>query len=279
LHSTTQQDLIRRTIQILENVLKLAAENGQTEATCIFDLEDLNIRQYAWRPAFELVITLLQMYEANYPEILRVAYIINAPRLFAIAFNIIKKFLAEYTISKIKIFKSDPTKWKKAILSQVPPDQLPAHYGGTMTDPDGDPKCPSKIKPGGQVPKSFYSQKEIDDTDTKFLSTTVKKGTKFTLDFMVTEENCMLRWDFNTETHDIRFGVFCKDEEGNTHNPIPVSRVNSNELDIVGVLQCQAPATYTVVFDNSHSKFKNKKLKYNIRVTDPLDSYEIKLDQ
>lgn len=68
-----------------------------------------------------------------------------APKIFAIAFNLIKKFLHEYTISKIKVFKSDPIKWKAAVREVVDGDNLPKHWGGDMVDPDGDPRCPSKV--------------------------------------------------------------------------------------------------------------------------------------
>lgn len=47
------------------------------QVTVIFDLEGFNMRQYAWKPAAELVFTLLQIYEANYPEILKVCFIVN----------------------------------------------------------------------------------------------------------------------------------------------------------------------------------------------------------
>lgn len=47
------------------------------QMTVIFDLEGFNMRQYAWKPAAELVFTLLQIYEANYPEILKVCFIVN----------------------------------------------------------------------------------------------------------------------------------------------------------------------------------------------------------
>lgn len=47
--------------------------------TVLFDLEGFNMRQYAWKPAAELVFSLLQMYEANYPEILKTCFIINGP--------------------------------------------------------------------------------------------------------------------------------------------------------------------------------------------------------
>ena len=41
--------------------------------------------------------------------------------------------------------------WKEVLLKYISPDQLPVEYGGTMTDPDGNPKCKSKVRasPGG----------------------------------------------------------------------------------------------------------------------------------
>lgn len=35
--------------------------------------------------------------------------------------------------------------WKEVLLKYISPDQVPVEYGGTMTDPDGDPKCKSKV--------------------------------------------------------------------------------------------------------------------------------------
>lgn len=44
-----------------------------------------------------------------------------------------------------------PANWKEVLLKYISPDQLPVEYGGTMTDPDGNPKCKSKVwaSPGG----------------------------------------------------------------------------------------------------------------------------------
>lgn len=50
------------------------------KVTVLFDLEGFNMRQYAWKPAAELVFTLLQIYEANYPEILKICFIFNGKR-------------------------------------------------------------------------------------------------------------------------------------------------------------------------------------------------------
>lgn len=69
-----------------------------------------------------------------------------APRVFSIAFNVVKRFLNDYTLGKIQIFKSDPKKWKPAILSNISPQNLPKHYGGELTDPDGNPKYTTVVR-------------------------------------------------------------------------------------------------------------------------------------
>ena len=53
----------------------------------------------------------------------------------------IKPFLHERTRSKIQIFSHDPKQWKAAILAGVIPEECPVAYGGTLTDPDGNPNC------------------------------------------------------------------------------------------------------------------------------------------
>ena len=35
--------------------------------------------------------------------------------------------------------------WKPALLEVIDADQLPVHWGGTATDPDGDPYCRSRV--------------------------------------------------------------------------------------------------------------------------------------
>jgi hypothetical protein len=43
----------------------------------IFDMDNFLMKQYAYKPAAELVINVVQMYSNNYPEILKYCYIIN----------------------------------------------------------------------------------------------------------------------------------------------------------------------------------------------------------
>lgn len=109
----------------------------------------------------------------------------------------IKRFLNEYTLGKILIFKNDPKKWKAAILQNIDLDSLPAHYGGNLRDPDGNPKYTTVVNQGGKVPKHFYKKSielEADDVMTKKYTTVViKKGNKLNLDFIVADEGCFLK--------------------------------------------------------------------------------------
>jgi hypothetical protein len=70
----------------------------------------------------------------------------SAPKVFAIAFSVVKNFLNEYTLQKIQIITSDPRKWQPVLLGTIDRDQLPAHFGGTLTDPDGNPRYTTKVR-------------------------------------------------------------------------------------------------------------------------------------
>ena len=87
----------------------------------------------------------------------------TAPKIFSIFFNICKLILNKNTIDKIRIFGHDEMEWKAALLEEIDADQLPVYYGGTMTDPDGDPKCPSKFNMGGEVPHEYYLSNSLPE--------------------------------------------------------------------------------------------------------------------
>lgn len=69
----------------------------------------------------------------------------TVPKVFAIVFNIVKRFLDEYTLGKILIFKQDSKKWLPKMLEHVDASQIPKYFGGTDVDEDGDSKCMHKV--------------------------------------------------------------------------------------------------------------------------------------
>lgn len=85
-----------------------------------------------------------------------ISYSFVAPKVFAFAFSVAKKFMNEYTLSKIQIYKSDPARWQTAIFSNIDRDEVPAFLGGTLTDPDGNPKLGTKVKKKETKKRNLY---------------------------------------------------------------------------------------------------------------------------
>ncbi|XP_055629131.1 SEC14-like protein 2 [Toxorhynchites rutilus septentrionalis] len=283
LHTVSRADIVRMTLQALEGYMKLAYEQSKKlddpicrQFVVIFDMENFNLKQYVWRPASEVVIALIKMYEANYPEILKCCYIINAPKVFAFAYNMVKGLLGEYTIEKIKIYKSDQSKWLPAILEQCDADQIPKYFGGTQTDEDGNPRCEKKICWGGKVPPSMYTSKEDSfNNNLTFTETEIKKGGRVKLTFDCEKAGCFLKWEFRTYDHDIKFGIKCVNKKTQESEiEVPLKRVASHQVDESGFITCQPGCTYFVMFDNSYSYFKNKKIRYSVLLTTPLSEIE-----
>jgi hypothetical protein len=63
-----------------------------------------------------------------YPERLGKLYLINAPWGFSSVFNVVKGFLDPVTVQKIHVLGSN---YKKELLDQIPPENLPVEFGGT----------------------------------------------------------------------------------------------------------------------------------------------------
>lgn len=207
----------------------------------------------------------------------------------------------EYTISKIQIYKADPDRWIPEILKVVSKDQLPVRFGGTLTDPDGDERLTTKICQGGKISKDLYSKNlDKDKINEDFTTAIIKKGGKFKIDMIPDKVGSILSWEFRSEDHDIKFGIIKKNNTGEKIEIIPIHRVAAHQIDEVGVITCEEPATCklkkktclficlfliyndviygffldSVVFDNSYSLLRNKKIHYNVRIEEPNDGLQ-----
>ena len=56
----------------------------------------------------------------------------------------IMPFLNKATTDRIT-FLDDQQQTMKVLLDDIDANQLPVHYGGTMTDSDGNPHCITKV--------------------------------------------------------------------------------------------------------------------------------------
>ncbi|KAJ3605149.1 hypothetical protein NHX12_027199 [Muraenolepis orangiensis] len=259
--SATKQDFLKsklRHTEILQRECRKQSEKlgKNVEAiTLIYDCEGLGLK-HVWKPAIDAYGEILTMFEENYPE---------APKLFPMAYNLIKHFLCEETKRKIVILGAN---WQEELRKHVDKDQLPAVYGGALTDPDGDPRCRTMINYGGPVPKSYYVRDSLKVSYDASVS--IGRGSVFDLEYDIAAPSSVLRWQFASDGADIGFGVFRKSQEDGTRlTVLPSERYNAHLVPEDQSLLCTHPGVYVLRFDNSYSYLHSKRVSYNVEVLPP----------
>ncbi|VDP38372.1 unnamed protein product [Schistosoma curassoni] len=301
--ATTHAEFIQSRIYFMEYIIQRVFYEKSKEhnrcidqLTLILDMKHLSLKHMhpSWIPVFSEMMTIM---EANYPEFLRICYVINAPPIFGTIFNFIKPLLSKLTQEKIHVLKSD---YRATLLQVIDSSKLPACYGGKITDPNGDPQCPSKISWAGPVPASLFRKKLSDDKPSvpkqSEVSEEVKRFTDCGRDLTMVEVGPAsrkdisigmvdvgdeIKWWLSCETHDIAVGVFMKNcitndgkvTSDSSKSPdtyiemIPMKRVSSHEKVVQGTLSVENSGVYILVLDNTYSWTKSKRLWYHLSVS------------
>ncbi|EFN84723.1 SEC14-like protein 2 [Harpegnathos saltator] len=113
-----------------------------------------------------------------------------------------------------------------------------------------------------------------DKLNEDYTTVVIRKGRKIEFDVSASEVGSILSWEFRSEGHDIKFGILRKDTSGTKTEVIPIRRVASHQSEEIGILNCEVPAIYSIVFDNTYSFLRNKKVHYSVRVLPPMQETE-----
>uniref|UniRef100_A0A8D3ATT9 SEC14-like lipid binding 8 n=1 Tax=Scophthalmus maximus TaxID=52904 RepID=A0A8D3ATT9_SCOMX len=275
--SASKQDFIKskiRDCEMLQQDCTLQTQRlgrNVEGITMVYDVEGLGLK-HLWKPAIETYGEILQMFENNYPEGLKRLFVIKAPKLFPVAYNLVKHFLSENTRQKIHILGVRPN-WQEVLLKYIDAEELPVIYGGKLTDPDGDPRCRTKIHHVGPVPSSYYVRDHVNVDYEQCM--TVSRGSSQQLDFEILFPGCVLRWQFASEGADIGFGVFMKAKKGEWQKAaqmeevVASQRYNAHLVPEDGSLTCERPGVYVLRFDNTYSIFQAKRISFSVEVLLP----------
>ncbi|XP_010357885.2 SEC14-like protein 3 isoform X1 [Rhinopithecus roxellana] len=275
LFSVTKQDLLKTKMRDCERILHecdLQTERlGKKIETImmIFDCEGLGLKHF-WKPLVEVYQEFFGLLEENYPETLKFMLIVKATKLFPVGYNLMKPFLSEDTRRKIIVLGNN---WKEGLLKLISPEELPAQFGGTLTDPDGNPKCLTKINYGGEIPKSMYVR---DQVKTQYEhSVQINRGSSHQVEYEILFPGCVLRWQFSSDGADIGFGVFLKTKMGERQRAgemtevLPSQRYNAHMVPEDGSLTCSEGGIYVLRFDNTYSFVHAKKVSFTVEVLLP----------
>nr|CAG4719772.1 RALBP [Leptochiton asellus] len=223
--------------------------------TVIFDMEGVSTKML-WKPGLQMYLYLVKVLEDNYPEMMKRMFVINAPRIFPLLYKICRPLISDDMKNKIHVMGGD---FKSHLLKYIDADQLAVIHGGTLSDPDGNPRLATKVCQGGIVPESYYLNDQEQFVNMEAI--TVPKGEKVCREYIVEKPGSILRWEFKTEDFDIGFGVyFVKDDE--QKYVVPMQRVNSHIVTEDGTYTCAEAGPYVVCFDNSFSWTRQKKIYF-----------------
>ncbi|KAA3677878.1 uncharacterized protein DEA37_0008570 [Paragonimus westermani] len=225
------------------------------QLTVIMDMHGLGFKHMS--PSWLSIVTeSVTVLEANYPEVLGVCFVINAPPLFSKLYSFIKPLLSKATQEKIHILNSN---YRETLLRHFDLEGLPGVYGGTMVDPDGDPRCPSRICWAGPVPEEYFTQlrqpgvephpaarrsisrstsaQSLGSTD-QFTAVEVSRGAQLDVPIGFLSAGVELNWCVICESHDIGIGWFVQPVEMNQNPGIAVLPTISNGFpsNTLGVL-------------------------------------------
>lgn len=151
--SAKKSDIIKYQIYRSEKLFKeMQSKGAPDQIILVNDLSEFTLK-LLFTPGMNILLQILAILEDNYPEALHICYVINAPKIFPLIFDAVKPLLTNRTKNKIKILGKD---WKEELVKKIGHEALPKHWGGSLTDTDGDPYCRSRISLGGSIPTSFY---------------------------------------------------------------------------------------------------------------------------
>ncbi|XP_074150109.1 SEC14-like protein 2 isoform X2 [Sminthopsis crassicaudata] len=265
-------------LQKSEDMLRKLGKKIET-FIIIFDLENLGLKHF-WKPATEVYQEFFSILDNNFPETIKSLIVVKAPKLFPVVYNLIKPFISEKTGKKFAILGAN---WKEDLQKFVDPDQLPAEYGGTLTDPDGNPKYLTKIRYGGVVPKKYYLQNQMKMQYEHTVS--INRGSSHQVEIEILFPGCILRWQFLLDGPDIGVGIYLKTKMGERQRAkemvevVPSQKFSSPLVPEDGTLTCAEQGVYVLRFDNTYSLIHSKKVSYTVEVLLPDKTIKEKIEK
>ena len=128
-------------LYMLESIISKSVK--QDQFVIIFDLKGFTTSMVFKRNVRYMIGKLIYVAQTQYPERLYKAYIVNAPRTFTVAWNLIKALLDPKTVAKVTFCSKLPNDIVEKTNDKngdngcsIPLDVLSKEYGGTHPEYD-----------------------------------------------------------------------------------------------------------------------------------------------
>ncbi len=81
---------------------------------------------------------------SNYfkPSLAKLPFELFAVSCFPCPVFVWKHWASIFSTNSVSVFVAN---WQEVLQKYIDPEELPAYYGGKLTDPDGDPRCRTRV--------------------------------------------------------------------------------------------------------------------------------------
>lgn len=264
----SDEDLMRIHCWQMEMQIKRCEESsrrlGHTVDTfsTIIDLTGLSM---AGRKGVGLIRLMAAHDQVYHPERLGRVYVINAPWVFPFFWKICSAFLDENTTSKIHILGKN---YQQELLKDIDADQLPEEFGGSCRCENGCVHVSDisdlKAAAGANASEDVPLDKNINSKEC------------FELDVPAGPTGATFEWSWQSASKDLLFSVeVIGDEKAAIKTLTAADRMTAHK----GSYETQRNVTLRFKWDNTHSRWTSKNIKYLVKAT-PFDKPrdEVKLD-
>ncbi|KAK5980395.1 CRAL-TRIO domain-containing protein [Trichostrongylus colubriformis] len=161
LKSVQLSDFLIQRFRFQESMLaalnEMEAETGkQASVIYILDLDGLKFDTSLLSIVTGPYRILWASVYTNYPEWIKRFYMVNAPPFMGLVWKAIGPLLPERTRNKVHICTTN-SDWKNQIQKVAKPENVPAHWGGTLYDANGDGMCRDRLNiPFDPIPRELY---------------------------------------------------------------------------------------------------------------------------
>lgn len=170
--------------------------------TILYDMAGMKVSDFMnpHSPFMKINKLCMAMFQDYYCDILHRIYVVNAPRMFAVIWDICKHFMNKNTQEKFFILGSN---YEETLQQYIDVDILPIRYGGTKRDTTGlvNPETLCS-EPATITEKDFFIPKKFDDWELEH----IKPHATFEVRKTITKPHSLLSWQYWVNS-DIEFTV------------------------------------------------------------------------
>ncbi|CAD5223937.1 unnamed protein product [Bursaphelenchus okinawaensis] len=221
----------------------------------IYDLNGLG-KEHFYPPTVKIYLNVVKLAQEHFPDMMTKIFIINAPGMFASAYNVSKTVLSTRLRKQVEILNTD---FKDRVLEELGHDNVYPDWGGSKIPKRGDPGCGTLLM-AGPIPDHFKYIPEknhlhVHDKQLTKLSVPPRQEKEVRLNG---RKGHKVTW-FLKSSSEVDFSVWLGEKIIR-----PKFRIQTDFVPEFDEVEIHEDGEVVFVFDNTFSTFSKKNVHYHV---------------